>query len=127
MHCRLPCRTAAVGRSGENHHRTHREEGRSSDCDIRKKPPLLIAVYGNVGGIKIQNQGFRRLLETVKKQLTEKLFNTLSIPGDFAVLVFAVFIQFMTEFQSVQGALSCNWSFIIPPAYILKYIEAVDH
>ena len=26
----------------------------------------------------------------------------------------------MAEFQSVQGALSGSWSFIIPPAYILK-------
>ena len=85
-----------------------------------KKPLLLLAVDGNVGGIKIQNQGFRGLLETVKKQLTEQLFNPLGIPGDFAVPVLGFFIQFMTEFQSVQGALPCRWSFIIPPAYILK-------
>ena len=85
-----------------------------------KKPLLLLVVDGNVGGIKIQNQGFRRLLETLKKQLTEQLFNPLGIPGDFSVPVLDFFIQLMTEFQSVQGALLGCWRFIIPPAYILK-------
>ncbi len=53
-----------------------------------KKSLLLLAVDGNVGGIKIQNQDFRRLLETVKKQLTEQIFNPPGIPGNFAVPVF---------------------------------------
>ena len=39
---RHPRWTTAVGRSGENHHRTHRGEGSSSDRNIHEKPPLLL-------------------------------------------------------------------------------------
>ena len=82
---RHPHWTVAAGRSGENHHRTHRAEGSSSDRNIREKNRCCCSPWR---GMSVASKSRIRVsggsLETLKKQLTEKLFNPPGIPGDFA-------------------------------------------